>query len=471
MISILDALSDPQLFAPMFQPAESWASWRAFLKALFALPMDADEQAIYARHTGRETLPTEAAREAWVCAGRRAGKSRVSALVATYLAAFRDYREFLAPGERATVAVIAADRRQARTVFRYLTGLFEQVPMLRALVERVTAEQVDLRTGVTIEVHTCSFRSTRGYTLAGVVCDEVAYWRDESSANPDTEVLAALRPGLASIPGSLLLAISSPYARRGELWTAYRAHFGRDGDPVLCWQADTRSMNETVPEYIIAEAYEADPARASAEYGALFRTDVESYLPLEVIEAAVYEGFDELRPSSRHVYRAFVDPSGGASDSMTMAVAHAEVRAAGKVAVLDCLREAVPPFSPSDIVYDFAETLRRYGVHTVEGDAYAGQWVAERFKHEKIRYKSAELPKSRIYGEVLAHFNSGTIQLLDVPRLVAQFAGLERKVARGGRDSIDHSPGGRDDLCNAAAGAIWMVSRKATSDQIVCVNW
>ena len=49
--------------------------------------------------------------------------------------------------------------------------------------------------------------------------------------------------------------------------------------------------------------------------------------------------------------------------------------------------------------------------------------------------------------------NSNRIELLDHPRLVAQLCGLERRTARGGRDSIDHAPGAHDDLANAVAGA------------------
>ena len=46
-----------------------------------------------------------------------------------------------------------------------------------------------------IEVATCSHRTTRGYSFAAVIADECAFWRKESSANPDVEVIAAIRPG------------------------------------------------------------------------------------------------------------------------------------------------------------------------------------------------------------------------------------------------------------------------------------
>ncbi len=52
--------------------------------------------------------------------------------------------------------------------------------------------------------------------------DEVAFWRDASSANPDTEIISTLRPGMETVPDAVLLGISSPYARRDAFWGAYR---------------------------------------------------------------------------------------------------------------------------------------------------------------------------------------------------------------------------------------------------------
>lgn len=263
--TILDVMADPALLGRWFS-ADAWAPWRAFLAALFGLPMSEHQAALVRRCTGRQQLSQVPAREAWVVVGRRGGKSRIAAAVAVFLACFRDYRAAQAPGERGVVMVIAADRRQARVVFRYITGLLEAVPMLARLVEGRTAESIDLTTGVSIEVHTASFRSVRGYTVVAAVLDEIAFWRSEDSANPDREIIAGLRPGMATVPGALLLGISSPYARRGALWEAYRQHHGRDGDPVLVWQADTRTMNPTVDEAVIGAAYAQDEIAAAAEW-------------------------------------------------------------------------------------------------------------------------------------------------------------------------------------------------------------
>jgi phage terminase large subunit-like protein len=146
--------------------------------------MDADALALYQRHTGRSLPPIAPAIEAWVIAGRRGGKSLVAALVSVFLAAFRDYSAVLAPGERGTVMVLAADRKQARTVLRYIAAFFDSVPMLARMVESRTAEAIHLTNRVSIEVHTASYRSVRGHTMVAVVADEVAFWRDDSSTNP-----------------------------------------------------------------------------------------------------------------------------------------------------------------------------------------------------------------------------------------------------------------------------------------------
>jgi Trypsin-like peptidase domain len=212
--SILDALGDPDLFAPHFK-GPSWKGWKVFLAALFALPMDDDAAQLFRQCTGRSVAPAGPFTEAALIVGRRGGKSRVLALIATYLACFRDYAPHLAPGELATIAVLAANKAQARSIFRYVIGLLKAVPLIEPLIEDDNTETITLSNRVVIEIATASFRTTRGYSFAACLADEVAFWRsDESSANPDVEIMRALRPGMASIPGSILLLASSPYAKK-----------------------------------------------------------------------------------------------------------------------------------------------------------------------------------------------------------------------------------------------------------------
>jgi hypothetical protein len=383
-------------------------------------------------------------------------------LVGVYLACFRDYSAVLGPGERGVVMALAADRRQARTVLRYIEGLIDDVPLLAPMVQARTKESIDLNNRISIEVHTANFRSVRGYTIVACVCDELAFWRSDDSANPDTEILNSVRPGMATVPGSLLLGISSPYARRGELWKAYERHYGKDS-PVLVWKADTRSMNPAVPTEVIKRAYEEDSVAASAEYGAEFRKDIESFVSREAVEAVTVPDRRELPFLSGTEYVAFVDPSGGSNDSMTLAIAHR----AGEMAVLDALREIRPPFSPEGAVAEFCDLVRLYSVKQVWGDRYAGEWPREQFWKHGVQYRLAESPKSDLYRDFLPMVNSRKVELLELPRLLSQLLGLERRTSRAGKDSIDHAPGGHDDVVNAAAGALVTVVGRASTKAVV----
>jgi hypothetical protein len=459
-ITILDAVADRHLFASWFKDRATWSAWFAFIAALFGLPMTAEQTEVYRQCTGRADPPTEAATEGWLVCGRRAGKSFVLALIAVYLACFYDYRRYLAPGERGTVMVIATDRRQARVIMRYVRALLTGVPMLARMVEREREGSFDITNSVTIEIGTASFKSVRGYTIVAALCDEMAFWPTDDSAQPDYEILDALRPGMATVPGAMLLCASSPYARKGALWDVHRRHHGKDGDPVLVWQAATRDMNPTVPQSVIDAATERDAASAAAEYGAQFRSDIEGFVTREAVDACVSLDVRERARVPGLTYSAFVDPSGGSADSFTLGIGHRQ----DDVVLIDALRERRPPFSPEDVTAEFAMLLKTYGVHKVQGDRYAGEWPRERFREHGITYEPAAKPKSDLYRDLLPSINSRRVDLLDDPRLFAQLVGLERRTARGGRDSIDHAPGAHDDVANAVAGVVAMLAKNSSYD-------
>jgi hypothetical protein len=302
-MNIIQALDDPNVFGGHFRRG-TWDAWRTFVAALFALPLTPEQLEVYQRHTGRSAPPTEPAQEAWLVCGRCAGKSFMLATIAVYLAAFCDWRPFLGPGELATIMIIARDRRQARVIKRFITGLLHATPMLRRTIEKETADSIRLRNCVAIEIHTASFRSTRGYTIVAALLDEIAFWpTEEGSAEPDIEVINAIKPGMATIPKAMLLCASSPHARRGALWNAYRKHFGMDGDPVLVWQAATRDMNPSVPRHFIDKYLADDFARAQAEYLAQFRTDVERFIPPEIVEACVGDFPRKVANARPHLFR------------------------------------------------------------------------------------------------------------------------------------------------------------------------
>jgi hypothetical protein len=143
-----------------------------------------------------------------------------------------------------------------------------------------------------------------GYTCIGAAVDEVAFWSVEDSANPDKEVLVALRAAMASVPEAMLIGLTSVYARRGEVWRIFEKHFGKNSPDVLVVNGPTRTMNPTIDEKVIAAAYEDAPMAATAEYGAEFRRDVEMFLPLEALDAVRMVGRFELPHQAAQTYVA-----------------------------------------------------------------------------------------------------------------------------------------------------------------------
>jgi hypothetical protein len=142
---------------------------------------------------------------------------------------------------------------------------------------------------------------------------------------------------------------------------------------------------------------------------------------------------------------------------MTLAIGHQE----DNVAVLDALRERRPPFSPEDVVLEFSAILKSYHISSVTGDRYGGDWPRDRFREHGITYETAAKQKSDLYRDLLPAINSRMVDLLEDARLLAQIVGLERRTARGGRDSIDHAPVAHDDLANSVAGVVAALASSA----------
>ncbi|MHB8811691.1 MAG: hypothetical protein ACYDAE_00310 [Steroidobacteraceae bacterium] len=445
----------------------SWSTWRIIARLIDG---DADkltgaERETALRLTGRTVLPTVAPREVFIGAGRRGGKSRFGALVATWLAA-TEYPQ-LSAGETAIVAHIAPDKRQAEIDLDYARGIVKGSRSLRAELIGDTADGLEFAHGTRLEVATASYRTVRGRTLAGGIVDESAFLRADDSALPDKELVRALRPGLLTLHG-LLLVISSPHRKLGILYDAHRKYFANDRqDRGLYIQAATRDLNPGIDEQDIADAMEDDPAAAQSEYLGYFREDLAGFLDDATVDAAIVTDRRMLARIPGCKYVAFCDPSGGRQDAFTLGIAHQEPPPAGEKrpgrVVLDCLQAVAPPFDPESAVSGIAETLKSYGLRQVHGDQYAGEWVPSMFGKYGITYKPSERTRSELYLECLPLFSQGRVELLDLPVLRTQLLLLERRSRSGGRDSVDHPRGAHDDYANSACGALNLAAPAKTS--------
>lgn len=448
--NLIEAMNAPELFRPWFR-GDSWNNWRSVLKATAALPMTDDEIEFFKSVAGGREPPRRRPRENWFVVGRRGGKDSIVSVIAEHVGATFNPKGMLRPGERALIACIAPDRETAKIIQRYIRAFFEEIPALAKMMQRVTDDVVELTNSVDIAVLTGNFRTVRGRPILAAVLDEVALLRSDDSAAPDVELYAALLPGMATIPQAQMFGISSPYAKAGLLYKKHTDHFGKDSDDVLVIQAPSHTMNPILDTRDRDRQMQEDPARARAEWYAEFRDDLVAFIDPVTVNRCVIKGRTVIDPARGVTYVAAVDPSGGSSDSMTLAIAHADSSERG---ILDYVGEWPAPFSPQQVVKEIVGVLERYGIKAVTGDRYAGEWAREPFRNHGVEYQLSDHTRSEAYLTLLPAINSGKVELLDHARMISQLCALERHTARSGRDSVDHPRGSKDDVINAAALAL-----------------
>jgi hypothetical protein len=466
LITMREALENPKLLGSILD-GPSWRAWRVMLIAAMGEALNPDERALFRKFTGRDYEPGQMVEELWLVIGRQAGKSWAAAVLAAYIAGFCEYPE-LSLGDRGVVLFLAKNMEQARVSFNRTARIFDKVRWLDKLVDKRSANTLSLNNGVDLAVRAASSSGVRGFIVVGVVADEICFWPIGESANPDTEILNALRPALGTTGGPLI-ALSSPNGRRGEMYATYRRHFGPKGDPsILVVQGPTRDFNPSYSQRVIDRAYERDPVMAAQEYGAQFLPDCAALVTLDEVEAAVSRGRRERAPVETVHYFGFVDAaSGGGVDSMTCAIAHMEN---GKL-TLDAIREREPPFNLEAVVEEFAHLFKRYGVHSVDGDGYENEWIKELFRRHDIRNQLCKRTKSDLYGFFFAELKGNRIELLEHQRLMEQIVGLELRKSSSGRENIDHALNAHDDVINAVAGALWCATRPVPTEIELAISY
>jgi len=442
-VDLITCLEDKAMMGS-FMKGGSWDNWKTYLRALQGLPMTDEQFEVFKQATKRTAAPTKQFQESYVVVSRRAGKSLVSSLVAVYLAIYGGFEEHTKLGQPVYIFVIANDKAQAKICLHYVRGILEEFP--NALDGPPLREEIRLKSNIIISVKTASFRTGRGFQTAGIIMDELSFWRSETSANPAQEVVTALLPGM--LPNGLLLGISSPFSRRGYLWDVYRDYFGKEDEDVLVWQSTTRFMNPTFSQRTVDKALKRDPIAARSEYLGEFRADLEGYLARENVEHATGD-YEVLAVQAGVIYKSFCDPSGGRADSMTMAIGHND----SGVVVIDRIEARKPPFSPEQVVEEFCTILKDYRCHEVVGDRFGGEWVESQFRKRGVIYKSSVLSKSEIYAEAIPLFTMSKILLPKSAELEEEIVGLERKMLASGKQEITHADGYHDDIVNSALGA------------------
>jgi len=463
-LDIIAAMTSPALFGPMYA-GPTWGPWQAVIKAGFALPMTEEEVAFFNIVAGGRPLPAKRCRELVIAAGRRAGKDAIASLICAWFAmTFRPEGRVRA-GERPLILMVGADRSQAKNLLRFTRALFE-VPTLKGLITRETADGFELSNGIDISVGTADFRTIRGRTVLLCVMTELAFYSGENSASSDKEVYRAVLPATASLGDqAMIVMISSVHRRSGLLYERWTKAYGKDDANTLVIQATTRQLNPTISQELVDDALAADAQSAAAEYESAWRDDLSSYCTLAEVLACVDTGITVRPPVPGLKYVGFIDASSGRSDSYTCAVASRD----GDIGVLHAVVEIPAPADPVTATSTVAAVLKSYGLTEVFGDRYAVGFVAAELSRHGLTLQHTNKSRSDLYRELLPALRSRRVRLLDNERANSQFATLERRALPAGGERIDHPShgGAKDDVANAIAGALVMTATAPSSAD----NW
>lgn len=476
--SIIDFVTSPYWLNLPISVAQ-----RTLLKTIYGLPLTKPEQIIYRECTGRTAYVRRPYRESTILCGARGGKdSRIAVPIALYETLFGGHTS--GPGEQPpTIAIIAQDHVSARDVaLRYAKEYCRTCPALADMLDGPPlVDRIKFKNGVQLLAFSNTEASVQGYRVRVGILDEVAFFAQQGKVNSDVEIQASLRRGMIGQKAQTkLIKISTPRGKSGVLYADSAELWASDDEDRMFWKAPSRLMNPTISEKELEAERKKDPIRYLRYYEAEFGDDEDSFLQQAWIARAVVPGRVDPQPYNQAwPYAAGCDFSGGGSDSTTIVIAHKEnwEQGAEKI-VMDALAIWTPRrgqiWDIERIAQEMYLLLRRYGLGTIYGDAYAGNIISSAFKKIGISYKAPEaqtfrpatsgwdvgkwehrsLNRSDIYLKALPWLSQGMIEIHDHPRLIRELSILQRNP----NDKIDHPPGEHDDLVNSLAISIAMLA-------------
>lgn len=439
-------------------------------------------------------------RETWGIWGIRAGKTdSLAAPIAAYEATCGGHEEYVRPGKKAIIFLIAQDLRLARFSVHGIVSTLQEMDFIYRRggkgnrIVQVTADRVDLWNGLSIMCIPPTVKAIRGYDAPVGILDEVGVWYQESdSANPDYEIYRNVSSRQATFPDAKIIGISSPWNKGGMLYQRYAAgtegrklrcmeHREREGAGCLACSALRRPhrnrlvmhmptaalANPLITRDWLEAEFDKDPKAFARECLARFQDSLTGFLPTALLQEATDAGVTERPPVPLNTYVAAIDPA-FRHDAFGFCIGHAEE----KGVVVDLIRQFKPekgvPLDPTHILDQIAPILKDYRVAVVYGDQYQFEsfnklTLEYGFTTEMVRFSATK--KAAIYGNLQQLVNQKRIRLLDNPDLFQELASLEKKLTQGGNVQIAAPSGMHDDLATVvalmAAGAVWLTPQAA----------
>lgn len=394
--------------------------------------------------------------------GRRAGKSSTLCRIAVCEALYGEHK--IPAGDIGVVAIISVNRDEAA----------QRIRTIRQILDALGVKYRPIENGLELEGRPVAFKTyaasvsgVSGFTCICAICDEVAKWRDnDTGANPAREVLASLRPTMATMPNARIFLSSSPLGASDAHATAYAAG---ETDFQCVAYAPTWIANISVTE-AETRALEPDEDTWKREYGAIPFDGAESSLfTSTMLDAVIRKGVGRLDPVSGRTYIAAQDPATRANawalaigcerssvdGSSLVEVSHVREWRARKSVALD----------PKATFREIAGVLSPYDVR----ELYQDQWsfdtlrsIASDVGLDLLQEPSTATSKVQLFEGLKTRVNDRTIELPDDPQVRIDLLSVRKWITRNGISiELPRTPDGRHS--DTAAAVALLVAKTATS--------
>ena len=372
--------------------------------------------------------------------GRRGGKSSTLCRLVVTLALFGEHA--IPPGDVGVTAFISTTRDEAAQRLRTIEAILKAL----RLVHRPIENGLELvGKPLAFKCFACSVASVSGFTGIAIVADEVSKWRDsDTGANPAKQVLAAVRPTMATQPNARSFLVSSPLATLDAHYDAFEQ--GETGFQCIAF-AQTWVANPTLTEDD-CRALEPDDATFRREYAAEPATELEESL----LTAGEVDGCMRTEPFALPFvtngrYVACTDPA-TRSDAWTLVVACREpgsriVRIAKAV---EWQARKGSPLSPEAILRAIAGELAPYGLNSVHSDQASADALTDIGRRVKLFVQTEAVTATMKLARAdsfRVRVRAGEVELAPVDNLRADLLNVRRVVSRTGASILFPRVAGR----------------------------
>jgi hypothetical protein len=398
---------DARLVAKGFPPTSPW--WRTTFERWY--------------RTGKRQLVPRA--------GRRGGKSSSFSRLMVVEALYGHHD--IPPGDTGVGAIISTRLDEAAQRLATIQSILDalEIPYrpwgAGVMGIRIIGRRVGFR------VYAASITGVSGFTGIFVLCDEVAKWRDrDTGVNPAGQVLASVRPTMATQENARIALSSSPFGMLDAHYDAYE-----EGETAFqCTAfAPTWVANPTLTEEE-TKAMEPDEGVWLREYAAIPQAEAETSLLTELlIDRAMRAEAGDLPFCEGWSYVAAMDPA-TRTNAWTLTVAGQDREERRHVVLA---REWVPkpglPLDPLTVLAEVAIHLAAYGLDTAYTDQHAVEMLRAMANQRKLTLiEAAWTPttKREGYEHVLKLAQANRLGLPLDSQVKADLLGIRKVITRSG---------------------------------------